>query len=182
MASFFSGWIGYGTGFTAGALLEPADPAYARRPITFSRLESEVSFDIGGGTVGPASVPWGVLTYAGLYDALSAGNLLVVFPLFRPATIGAGVTYTTGPGSNMLVGTGLSSHRGSLAIPAGALMGQTPDGRPWTTSVAVQVSNGVLAAQVVAFGNSVTMASLPAQSPNSGSGQLWNDGGVIAVA
>src|ERR1700710_425573 len=102
MASFFSGWIGYGIAMQAGVLQEPSDTAYARCPIQFSALENGLTFDITGGTGGPSAIPWGVLTYAGLFDAVSGGNLLVFFPLKVPVTVGAGATYTTGAGSNVV--------------------------------------------------------------------------------
>ena len=182
MGSFFSGWIGYGAALIGGALQEPSDNAYSRRQIQFSSLENQVTFDVGGGTVGPAIVSWGLLTFGALFDAQSGGSMLLSFPLLRPVTIGAAMTYTTSAGANVLMGMGLSSGPGTQAFPAGTIVGSTPDGRNWTTGVAVQVSGGVLSSQALSFGANVTMASLPAQAPSSGTGQLWNNGGMISVA
>ena len=182
MSSFFSGWIGYGTGVQAGTLLEPSDTSYARRRIQFSALENRMTFDVGGGTVGPASVSWGALSIAGLFDAQSGGNLLLVSPLQSPAIIAVGGTYTTGPRSNVFVGVGQIGGSGTESYPAGAVIGVTSDGRQWVTNVAVQISAGVLSAQTPSFGTTVTMATLPAQQPTTGSGQLWNNGGIISVA
>ncbi len=182
MASFFSGWIGYGSTMQAGVLQEPADAAYARRPIQFSMLENGLTFDIGGGTVGPSSVAWGILTYAGLFDAMTIGNLLVFFPLMVPATINTGSTYTTGPGSNVMFGRDLRNALATQGFPAGTVIGITPDGRQMTANLPLQVNKGVLSAQTVTFGNTVTMSTLPSQASAAGSGQLWNNGGIIALS
>lgn len=179
MASFFTGWIGYGTLVSNGVLQEPADPAYARRPIQFSLLENRMAFDTGSGTVGPSSIAWGTLTLAGLFDAVSGGNLLVFFPLAVPITIGVGTTYTTGPGSNVVSGNSL---HGTQTFPSGTAIGATPDGRQMVSNLPLQVSNGVLMAQSLTFGATVSMSTLPSQAPAAGSGQLWNNGGIIAVA
>ena len=182
MASFFSGWIGYGSGLLAGALQEPIDNAYARRPIRFSALENGLAFDLGSGTVGPSSVAWGTLTFAGLFDAVVGGNLLAFFPLSVPLMINAGATYTTASGSNVVFGRDLRDSTGTRAFPSGTIIGLTPDGRSMTANLPVQVSGGVLSAQTVTFGATVTMATLPAQAAGTGSGQLWNNGGSIAVS
>ncbi|WP_428394150.1 phage tail fiber protein [Lichenicoccus sp.] len=182
MASFFSGWIGYGIGLVAGSLQEPSDPAYGRRAVHFSVLENGVAFDTGGGTVGPSSANWGFLTYAALFDDRQAGNLLLSCPLLHPVNIHTGATFTSSPGANFIIGLGFVGGPGAQGFPAGTLIGLTPDGRQWTTGVAVQISGGVLSAQVQSFGSNVTMANLPSQSPTSGTGALWNNGGIIAVA
>ena len=182
MASFFSGWIGYGTGLQAGILQEPADSAYARRPIQFSAIEHGLAFDVASGTVGPASTAWGTLSLAGLFDTASGGNLLVLFPLLLPVAIGTGATYTTGPGSNVIFSRDLGRDSETRSLPAGTSIGTTPDGRPFIASLPLQVSGGVLSAQSLTFGATVTMAALPAQSPAPGSGMLWNNGGIVAVA
>jgi len=182
MASFFSGWIGYGTGVLAGILQEPADGAYIRRPILFSPIENGTAFDIASGTVGPSSVAWGSFTYAGLFDAASGGNLLVFFPLLLPVSVGAGATYTTAPRGNLLSGRDLRNGSTTHGFPAGTAIGFTLDGRQMTANLSLQVSGGVLSAQSLSFGNTVTMGTLPSQPPAAGSGQLWNNGGIIAVA
>ena len=182
MDSFFGGWIGYGTAVQTGVLLEPADSAYTRRPIRFSVLENGLAFDVGGGTVGPASTSWGTLNFAGLFDSATAGNLLLVFPIAFPTTITAGLTYTTRPGSNVIFGRNLGTGSGTQSFPAGTPIGSAPDGRQFVAVLPLQISGGVLSAQSLTFGNTVTMATLPGQAPVSGSGQLWNNGGVVAVA
>ncbi len=182
MISFFSGWIGYGAGMQANALQEPTDNAYIRRPIQFSALQNGLTFDLTSGTVGPSSTSWGILTYAGLFDAVNGGNLLVYFPLMVPVTVGVGATYTTGTSSNVISGRDLRNAPGIQVFPAGTVIGSSPDGRPVTANLPVQVSNGVLAAQTVTFGTTVTMNTLPSQAPAVGSGQLWNNGGIITLS
>ena len=182
MTGFFSGWIGYGTTIQAGVLQEPADGAYMRRPIRFSAIENGLTFDITSGTVGPSSAVWGILTCAGLFDAVSGGNLLVFFPLMVPVAVGVGATYTTGPGNNVISGHDLRNAPGTQAFPAGTVIGASRDGRPVTANLAVQVSGGVLAAQTATFGTTVTMSTLPSQAPAAGNGRLWNNGGIIALS
>ncbi len=182
MANFFSGWIGYGTAVQGNVLQEPADAAYARRPIVFAPLQNGMTFDINSGTVGPSSVAWGTLIFAGLFDAVSGGNLLVVFPLLLPVTVGAGATYTTGPGTNLVSGCGMPNGVATSLFPAGTMVGVTPDGRMLVANISLQLINGALSAQNSTFGATVTMSTLPSQSPNAGSGQLWNNGGIISVA
>ncbi len=182
MANFFSGWIGYGTAVQGGVLQEPADAAYARRPIVFAPLQNGMTFDVNSGTVGPSSAAWGTLNFAGLFDAVSGGNLLVVFPLPLPVTVGAGATYTTGPGTNLISGCGMPNGLATHLFPAGTLVGVTPDGRMLVANIPVQLSGGTLSAQSSTFGTTVTMSTLPSQSPSAGSGQLWNNGGIISIA
>lgn len=182
MHSFFSGWIGYGSAVVAGNLQEPADLSYARRPISFSSLENGTAYDINAGTVGPSTVAWGMLAFGGLFDAVSGGNLLVSFPLAVPVNLGVGSTLSTGPGTNVITGCHVGSGALAVSLPAGCIVGQTADGRSYTANIALQVIGGVLSAQAASFGASVTMGVLPSQSPTGGSGQLWNNGGIISVA
>ncbi len=182
MANFFSGWIGYGAGVQASVLQEPVDTAYSRRSIVFAPLQSGTSFDMNSGTVGPSSAAWGTLSYAGLFDAASSGNLLVVFPLLLPVTIGLGATYTTGPGTNLITRCGTPDGLATHLFPAGTTVGVTPDGRVLLANIPLQLSSGVLSPQSSTFGATVTMATLPSQSPSVGSGQLWNNGGIISIS
>ncbi len=187
MAIFFNGWIGYGTAVQAGVLTEPADQAYARRPFVLGDLDSGIVADVGGGTVGPASTAWGSLGFAGLFDAQAAGNLLLWFALRSPVTVKAGGTITSGGGG------GVGGHRfyfpdlqayplRSHLWPAGSVVASTSEGRLLTAGVALQASGGLLSAQTPVFGTGVVMASLPAAQPATGSGQLWNNGGIISIA
>ena len=68
-----------------------------------------------------------------------------------------------------------------MTWPAGVVVAQAPDGRGLTAGVAIEVAGGQLSAQAPAFGTTVTMGGLPT-APPSGSGLLWNNGGVISIA
>ena len=182
MQSFFSGWIGYGLTINGSALVEPADAAYARRRIQFSALQNGTCFDTGSGTCGPSSNAWGTLAFAALFDAAAAGNLLLWWPLSLPAAIAAGSTYTTGLRANTLFFRSLKEGPDVASFPAGSTVGVTPDGRSIGTGIALQVVGGVLSANPTAFGATVVMPALPATASTAGSGQLWNDGGVVAVS
>lgn len=183
MAIFFSGWIGYGTAVQAGVLLEPVDPSYARRPFVLGDVDSGIVSDVGSGTVGPASVAWGVIGFAALFDAQSGGNLLLWMPMPVPATISVGGTITSGTAGNRFFFPDLQGgSRTSLLWPAGAVVARTFDGRTLTAGVQLQITLGQLAAQTSTFGTTVTMAGLPASQPTIGTGQLWNNGGVISVS
>jgi hypothetical protein len=182
-AYFFRGWLGYGAGLASGTLSEPADTNYARRPVEFGRPDSGVVLDMNGGTVGPATSSWGSLTHVGIFDAPSAGNLLLWFPLASPAVVQAGGSYTAPAGSYRMSFPALQPGRLTLCSwPANTVVGSMTDGRPVSTGVAAQASEGTLSAQAISLGATVTMASLPSSQPASGSGQLWNNGGVISVA
>jgi len=180
--SFFTGWIGYGTGVVAGVLQEPADPSYARRMIVFSGLENGVTFDVTAGTVGPSTTAWGTIAVAGLFDAASGGNLLVSFALPVPVAVGVGSTLSTSSRANVITGCPGGPGTLALSLPSGSTVGLSPDGRLYTANVALQILSGVLSAQAASFGGSVTMGVLPSQSPSSGTGQLWNNGGIVSVA
>ncbi|WP_428375192.1 phage tail fiber protein [Lichenicoccus sp.] len=182
MPSFFSGWIGYGLTIQGGALLEPVDPGYARRQIHFSPLQNGTCFDTSGGTSGPSVASWGTLACAALFDAVTAGNLLLWWPLSSPAVIAAGRTYTTSMGTNILFFHSLREGPDVFGFPGGSTVAVTPDGRPVGTGVALQVVGGVLSANPATFGSTVVMPALPAAASTPGSGQLWNDGGVVAVS
>nr|WP_321986657.1 hypothetical protein [uncultured Lichenicoccus sp.] len=182
MPGFFSGWIGYGLTMQGSAVTEPFDPGYARRQIQFSALQNGTCFDTGGGTCGPSSAAWGTLAFAALFDATTAGNLLLWWPLSPPAAIAAGCTYTTRAGANILFFRSLRDGPDVVTFPASSSVAVTPDGRSVSTGVALQVVHGVMSANPAAFGSTVVMSALPATASTPGSGQLWNDGGVVAVS
>ena len=183
MAIFFNGWLGYGTAVVAGILGEPADPAYVRRPIVLGDLNSGIVGDVGSGTVGPASVAWGSIGFMALFDAQSSGNMLLWLPLRVPIVIQIGNTITTGNGGNSFNFSDLRGGVGMTRVwPTGSIVATTVDGRALTAGVPLQATGGLLSAQALAFGSTVTMAALPQAQPVLGSGQLWNNGGVISVA
>ena len=183
MAIFFSGWLGYGTTVTAGILAEPADPSYLRRPIVLGDMNAGIVGDVGSGTVGPASTAWGPIGFMALFDAQSSGNMLLWLPLPAPIVVQTGNTITTGNGGNSFSFNELRSNVGATRLwPSGSIVATTADGRPLTAGVPLQATGGLLSAQALAFGSTVKMASLPQAQPTTGTGQLWNNGGVISVA
>ena len=183
MAMFFNGWLGYGTNVTGGLLTEPTDSGYARRLFALGSIDNGIVSDVGSGTVGPAVTPWGVISYMGLFDAQTGGNLLLWLALPVPLTIGTNGTITSGTGANRFFFSDLQAvGRNTHVWPADAPVAQTPDGRILTAGISLQVINMQLAAQGQSFGTAVTMASLPVTQQATGSGLLWNNGGVISVS
>ncbi len=182
MMTILNGWLGYGSSVQAGILSEPTDPSYGRRPFVLGDLNGGTTSDVGSGTAGPAGTAWGTLNFVGVFDSPSAGSLLFWMPLQHPVVIGAGATISTQGGSFNLSFTDLRN-LGSIRLwPAGAVIATTPDGRQVISGVALQFSGGSLSAQSQAFGSTVVMAMLPQAEPAAGSGQLWNNGGVISIA
>ena len=183
MAIFFNGWLGYGTAIQAGVLAEPADPAYVRRPLVLGDVDSGLVADVGSGTVGPASLAWGSIGFAGLFDAQTGGNLVLWFPLRAPIAVQAGGTITSSGGGHRFYFPDLQASSARIHLwPAGSAVANTPDLRPVVAGVALQVVGATLGVQASVFGTNVMMANLPGAQPAFGSGQLWNNGGIISVA
>lgn len=183
MAIFFSGWIGYGTAMQGGNLVEPTDTGYARRPFILGDLDSGIVSDVGSGTVGPAAAAWGSIGFEALFDAQVGGNLLLWVPMRVPLPVGVGGTITSGTGRHRFFFPDLQNGvRSTFVWPAGAQVARTGEDRILTAGVPLQFAGGQLAAQAATFGVAVTMASLPAAQPTSGTGLLWNNGGIISIA
>ncbi len=183
MAIFFSGWIGYGTAMQGGSLVEPTDTGYARCPFVLGDLDSGIVSDVGSGTVGPAVAAWGSISFEALFDAQVGGNLLLWMPMRVPVPVGVGRTITSGTGRHRFFFPDLQSGvRSTFVWPAGAQVARTSEDRVLTAGVPLQFAGGHLAAQTATFGVAVTMASLPAAQPTSGTGLLWNNGGIISIA
>ncbi len=180
--NLFSGWLGFGTALAGNALSEPADGAYARRPVLLGPLSAGRAQDVIAGTIGPASSPWSPILFAGLFDALSGGNLLATWPLAKPITLGAGQTWTSqGVFTLTLDGEAGASPLASRSWVAGTRVGTVGNGCVVTAAQNLQLSGGQLS--IAGGGISLTsVGSLPSTAPISGSGQLWNNGGVICVA
>ena len=183
MAIFFSGWIGYGTAMLGATLVEPTDTGYARRAFVLGDLDSGIVSDVGSGTVGPAVAAWGNIGFEALFDAQVGGNLLLWMPMRAQLQIGVGGTITSGTGKHRLFFPDLQSGvRSTFVWPSGAQVARTSEDRVLTAGVPLQFAAGQLAAQTTTFGVAVTMASLPAAQPTSGTGLLWNNGGIISIA
>lgn len=182
MANVLMGWLGYGSSVSAGGFIEPADVNYARRPITLGSLDQTILVDLVGGTVGPAGTAWGTISYIGIFDAQIGGNLLLWLLTSSPVQVLAGTTISASAGSLQMLFRELGGSAPVRSWPSGAVVAMTPDGRPVSVGVPLQLSGGVISAQVPTFGTTVSMASLPQSQPAGGTGQLWNNGGVISVA
>ena len=76
----------------ASGLAEPSGSGYVRIACAaWSRTASEVDNDAAV-TFAEATGSWGTITHAGLFDAESAGNLLLSFALDTPRAITDGMT------------------------------------------------------------------------------------------
>lgn len=182
MAAILNGWMGYGTGFSSGSLVEPVDQNYARHPFSLEALDDGVARSGTGGTVGPASQGWGSLLFCAVFDAVQNGNMLFWMPLERPVPVATSGTLTTGRNAVRLLFPGLRNIAAGCSWPAGAVIGEAGHQRPVTAGVALQFSGGMFSVQAAVFGASVNMSAIPGAQPVAGSGLLWNNGGVISIA
>ncbi len=180
-ANFFSGWLGFGTAFAANALSEPSDQAYARRTVVLSPLFNGRAQDTIPGTIGPATQNWNALLFGGLFDAATGGDLLAVWPLPRPIVLSKGQTWTSnGDFSLVLDGDPALSPLATRSWIAGGRIGVIGGFSVVTACQNLQLSGGQLS---MTGGSSLSNgSSLPSAAPASGSGQLWNNGGVICIA
>jgi hypothetical protein len=90
-------------------LHEATGSGYAREPLSPTDWTAAAAGEIASDnavTFPPAGASWGTITYVGLYDALTAGNLLWWGPLALPRSVGAGDT---------------------IAFPVGNLSGRIPE-------------------------------------------------------
>ena len=81
-----------------GSGTEVSGGSYARTSATFSASSSGATANSADITFPTATASWGTVTYVGLYDASSAGNLLYFTPLDVSKTIDSGDIFkiTTG--------------------------------------------------------------------------------------
>ncbi len=179
--AFFVGWLGYGSSLQSLRLVEPSDPSYARRPILYGPLNGVDVVDESTGSIGPAGQPWVGLDYAGLFDAAMAGNQIAAIRLTRPVSISAGGTLTDSGRFGFTLAQMGNGYTATSSWVAGSTLGWTIDGSAVVACSNLQLSGGSLAV----IGNptsAMTLAGLPVVAPASGSGLLWNNGGVICIA
>ena len=184
-ANLYSGWLGIGTAFSADALIEPLDAAYGRRPFVFGPLFNGRSSDLFPGSIGPAATPWGTLLFAGLFDSPGGGNLLLCWPLARPVTIAAGQTWTSNGALALTLSADTTSAPSAVRTwVAGAQFGTVGGAALVATACQnLQVCNGLLSMLPTgASAPTQSLSNLPTVAPVAGSGQLWNNGGVICIA
>ena len=183
MSTTFIGWMGYGAGVTNNVLVEPADSAYSRHPLLLGDLNNGIIFNNCGGTVGPASTSWGSRNFAGVFDAVQGCNMLFWMPLERTVYVAASRTLTIATHSLRFLFPELRGGLGTTQTwPAGAVVAEVNGHLRATAGVMLQFVGGMFSASFPVLGSSITMANLPSNQPTAGSGQLWNNGGIIAVA
>lgn len=74
----------------AGTGTEVSGGSYARQSLTFSASSSGATATSADVTFPTATASWGTVTYAGIYDASTGGNLLYFTPLDVSKTIDSG--------------------------------------------------------------------------------------------
>lgn len=86
-------------GLEAGTLTgEVSGGSYARELAGLSASSDGTSSNAGDITFTTATAAWGVITYVGLMDALSAGNVLMHSALDAPKTVADGDTFKINTG------------------------------------------------------------------------------------
>lgn len=83
----------------AGGGAEVSGGAYARVAATFSAAASGATSNSGVVTFPTATASWGTVTHMAIWDALTAGNMLMYAALDVSAAIGTGTTYTFAAGN-----------------------------------------------------------------------------------
>jgi hypothetical protein len=74
----------------AGTGTEVSGGSYARTSVSFSAPSSGATSNSANVVFPTATASWGTVTYMGVYDALTAGNLLYFAPLTNSKTIDIG--------------------------------------------------------------------------------------------
>jgi hypothetical protein len=144
-ADLLVGYLGDCTAVTATTCTESTATGYARQPIIlstpmFGKSVNSIPFSF-------AQTVLGTIAGRALFDAPTAGNLLVVMPLANPLTIAP-------PGDRADVGalsltvTALAAvFNGSFsqaAVASGAAVGTTQDGSSATAATALTITRGQL--------------------------------------
>jgi hypothetical protein len=83
----------------AGSGTEISGGSYARRSVTFAAPSDGVSLSNADCTFPTATSSWGTVGWIGLYDALTAGNLLYHTPLDVSKTIATGDIFKISSGN-----------------------------------------------------------------------------------
>lgn len=87
----------------AGTGTEVTGGAYARQPISFNAAANGASGNSALVAFPTATAPWGTITHAALYDALTGGNMLWHGPLGTSVAISSNQRYEL-PASTLTVG------------------------------------------------------------------------------
>ena len=83
----------------AGSGTELSGSSYARKSATFGAPSNGASVTTADITFDQATGSWGTVTYIGIYDALTTGNLLYQTPLTTSKTIDTGDIFKIASGS-----------------------------------------------------------------------------------
>lgn len=78
---------------------EVSGGSYARQSITFGSPSNGVSSNTADLTFPTCTLTWGTITYFGIYDALTSGNLLYHAPLTTSKTISTGDNFKIATGN-----------------------------------------------------------------------------------
>ena len=82
----------------AGTGTEPTGGAYVRKPVTFGAASAGSATNSGAVTFDAATADWGLIEYAGIFDAESGGNALFVGQLTVSKTVTNGDTFQISTG------------------------------------------------------------------------------------
>ena len=78
----------------AGSGTEVSGGAYARQAVTFAAPTDGAGSNTGAVTFPQATANWGTITHFGIFDAATAGNLLLHGPLTASKTVNTGDVFT----------------------------------------------------------------------------------------
>lgn len=83
----------------AGTVTELSGNGYARQVVSFDSASDGVAVNSSSLTFGPATADWDTVTYFGVYDAITSGNLLFAGALDRARIIYDDDTLTVNVGA-----------------------------------------------------------------------------------
>jgi hypothetical protein len=176
--TFFTGYLGIGSALSAqNVLTELSGSGYARVPVTLQYDPGSNSVSMPAGVTFPtATGTWTAGTYLAVFDALTAGNNLLVWAQAVPA-LTSGQSFTYGAQFPLMAVTAnlltLATGASIVLIPAGTTFGTIspvvagPGGAVAVTApVALSYSAGVLRASgaVVSLTDATTITVNPALS------------------
>jgi len=147
-----NGYLALASGVAGGSFVEISGGGYARRPLAFAALSFGMTQDVQGGTIGPCTgAAWGEVVGVGIFDAMSAGNLLLYWSLRTPVYIAVGGTRTDAAGTYPLYFPDLALPAlpsSTVSWPAASLLATGSGGIPVYSGVALACSSGELQALV----------------------------------
>lgn len=108
-------YMGLFTAFTTGddgdTFTEVSGGSYARTACTWDAASARATANSADIVFPAASGSWGTITYAGVFDASSGGNLLFWFPLSSSISVNSGETLTVAAGAaTIAIGGSLATY------------------------------------------------------------------------